>query len=100
MDRGDGALGEGDGKADDVRGRSVDAVSTHRLNRESRSANQETSQIDEMTRFAYDASAARAGIRSVGVLCGGVGAAELLDSGARAVYDDPVALLAALDDVL
>ncbi|MCI0156963.1 HAD family hydrolase [Leifsonia shinshuensis] len=46
------------------------------------------------------AAAARAGIRSIGVLCGGVGAPELLGSGARAVHDDPAALLAALDDVL
>jgi HAD superfamily hydrolase (TIGR01509 family) len=46
------------------------------------------------------AAAARAHVRSVGVLCGGVGAAELLDSGAQAVYDGPAALLAHLDDVL
>lgn len=46
------------------------------------------------------AAAIRAGIRSVGVLCGGVGAAELLGSGAEAVHDGPAALLDALDDVL
>lgn len=45
------------------------------------------------------AAAARAHLRSVGVLCGGVGAGELLGAGARAVYDDPAALLAALDEV-
>ncbi|KQR51213.1 HAD family hydrolase [Leifsonia sp. Leaf336] len=46
------------------------------------------------------AAAARARIRSVGVLCGGVGAAELLGAGAQAVHDGPAALLAALDGVL
>ena len=46
------------------------------------------------------AAAARARVRSMGVLCGGVGAAELLDSGARAVHDDPAAVLAALDTML
>ena len=45
-------------------------------------------------------AAARARIRSIGVLCGGVGAGELLGSGAQAVFDGPAALLAALDDVL
>lgn len=49
----------------------------------------------------WDMTAARrAGIRSVGVLCGGVGAAELADAGAAAVYDGPADLLAALDDLL
>lgn len=43
---------------------------------------------------------ARAQIRSVGVLCGGVGAAELADAGARTVFDGPAALLAELDSVL
>jgi len=46
------------------------------------------------------AAAARARIRSVGVLCGGVGAGELLGAGAQTVYDGPAALLAALDHVL
>ncbi|CAM5429974.1 HAD family hydrolase [Leifsonia shinshuensis] len=45
-------------------------------------------------------AAARARIRPVGVLCGGVGAAELTDAGARAVFDGPAALLEALDSVL
>lgn len=46
------------------------------------------------------AAAARARIPSLGVLCGGVGAGELLDAGARSVYDGPAGLLAALDDLL
>lgn len=46
------------------------------------------------------AAAARAHVRSLGVLCGGVGAAELLGSGAQAVYDGPAGLLTHLDDVL
>jgi len=46
----------------------------------------------------YDVMAAsRAGVRTVGVLSGGVSAAELLDAGAVAVYDDTAALLAGLD---
>ncbi|WP_426625784.1 HAD family hydrolase [Leifsonia sp. McL0607] len=45
-------------------------------------------------------AAARAQIRSVGVLCGGVGAAELVDAGAQSVYEGPAALLAELDDLL
>jgi len=47
----------------------------------------------------YDVIAAsRAGVRTVGVLSGGVSAAELLGAGAVAVYDDVAALLAALDE--
>ncbi|MFF2772853.1 HAD family hydrolase, partial [Streptomyces bacillaris] len=45
-------------------------------------------------------AAARAHIRSVGVLCGGVGAAELTGAGASAVFDGPAALLEALDELL
>lgn len=45
-------------------------------------------------------AAARAHIRSVGVLCGGVGAAELTDAGAQEVFDGPAALLDALDRLL
>ncbi|MFF1572742.1 HAD family hydrolase [Leifsonia sp. NPDC058292] len=45
-------------------------------------------------------AAARAHIRSIGLLSGGTGADELADAGAFAVYEDPAALLAALDDVL
>jgi len=46
----------------------------------------------------YDVMAAsRAGVRTIGVLSGGVSAAELLDAGAVAVYDDAAALLAGLD---
>ena len=43
-------------------------------------------------------AAARAGVRTIGVLSGGVSAAELLAAGAVAVYDDVRALLDALDD--
>jgi len=47
----------------------------------------------------YDVLAAsRAGVRTVGVLSGGVSAAELLGAGAVAVYDDTAALLAALEE--
>jgi HAD superfamily hydrolase (TIGR01509 family) len=42
-------------------------------------------------------SAAAAGIVSVGVRSGGIGAAELLEAGATAVYDDAAALLEDLD---
>lgn len=42
-------------------------------------------------------SCARAGVRCVGVLSGGYGAAELREAGAIAVYDDVAALLAGLD---
>lgn len=47
----------------------------------------------------YDVMAAsRAGVATIGVLSGGVSAAELLGAGAIAVYDDTAALLAALDE--
>jgi HAD superfamily hydrolase (TIGR01509 family) len=39
-------------------------------------------------------AAARAGVRTIGVLCGGSSSAELRSAGAIAVYDDPAALLA------
>lgn len=42
-------------------------------------------------------AAARVGVRSVGVLSGGTGRAELLDAGAVEVYDDIAALLRGLD---
>jgi HAD superfamily hydrolase (TIGR01509 family) len=42
-------------------------------------------------------AAARAGVTFVGLLCGGVSAAELRAAGAVATYDDPAALLAAYD---
>jgi HAD superfamily hydrolase (TIGR01509 family) len=42
-------------------------------------------------------AAARAGVRSIGVLSGGYSAAELRDAGAIAVYDDVADLLAHLD---
>lgn len=46
----------------------------------------------------YDVIAAsRAGVRTIGLLSGGVSAAELLGAGAVAVYDDTAALLAELD---
>ncbi len=43
-------------------------------------------------------AAGRLDIACIGVTCGGTGAAELREAGAVAVYDDPAALLAALDD--
>ncbi|GAB7029626.1 HAD family hydrolase [Streptomyces sp. NPDC021749] len=43
---------------------------------------------------------ARAGVPCVGVLTGGYCRAELLDAGAREVYDGPAALLARLDSSL
>ncbi len=43
-------------------------------------------------------AAARAGLPSIVLLCGGIGRAELLDAGADAVFDDPAALLDGLDD--
>lgn len=47
----------------------------------------------------YDVMAAdRAGVRTIGVLSGGVSAAELRDAGAIAVYDDVRALLDGLDN--
>lgn len=45
-------------------------------------------------------AAARAHLRSVGVLSGGVGARELTDAGAFAVFDDPAELLGNLDAIL
>jgi HAD superfamily hydrolase (TIGR01549 family) len=45
-------------------------------------------------------SARKAGHVSVGLLCGGISEAELLDAGARSVYDDPAALTCALDELL
>lgn len=42
----------------------------------------------------------RAGMPCVGVTCGGTSAAELREAGAVAVYDDPAALLAALDEAI
>jgi HAD superfamily hydrolase (TIGR01549 family) len=47
----------------------------------------------------YDAQAAvAAGVRPVGVRCGGISEAELRDAGARAVYGNPAELLEALTD--
>ncbi len=47
----------------------------------------------------YDAQAAvRAGLRVVGVLCGGVTEAELREAGCAAVYRDPADLLAHYED--
>ncbi|PPF76828.1 HAD family hydrolase [Subtercola sp. Z020] len=43
-------------------------------------------------------AASRAGVRCIGVLSGGIGALELREAGAVAVYDDVAALLADLDD--
>ncbi|KOV96923.1 HAD family hydrolase [Streptomyces sp. NRRL B-1140] len=40
----------------------------------------------------------RAGVRCVGVLCGGIPRADLAESGAEAVYADPAHLLSALGD--
>ncbi|MFD7282358.1 HAD family hydrolase [Streptomyces sp. NPDC059862] len=40
----------------------------------------------------------RAGVRCVGVLCGGIPRADLEESGADAIYDDPAHLLASLPD--
>lgn len=57
----------------------------------------------EDTVFVGDAvwdvhAATKAGVRTVSVLSGGIGAAELLDAGAVAVYDDAAALLTRLDE--
>ncbi|MGW2515424.1 HAD family hydrolase [Streptomyces sp. NPDC001617] len=41
---------------------------------------------------------ARAGVRCLGVLCGGIPRADLEAAGAEAVYDDPAHLLASLAD--
>ena len=38
-------------------------------------------------------AASRAGVSTIGLLCGGTSSAELLSAGAIAVYDDPAALL-------
>jgi HAD superfamily hydrolase (TIGR01509 family) len=43
-------------------------------------------------------AAARLEIPCIGLTCGGTSAAELAEAGAVATYDDPAALLAALDD--
>jgi phosphoglycolate phosphatase-like HAD superfamily hydrolase len=40
----------------------------------------------------------RAGVRCVGVLCGGIPRADLEEAGAQAVYADPADLLASLED--
>lgn len=40
----------------------------------------------------------RAGVRCVGLLCGGIPRADLEEAGAQAVYDDPAHLLARLAD--
>jgi HAD superfamily hydrolase (TIGR01509 family) len=47
----------------------------------------------------WDAEAAgRAGVRSLGVLSGGIGAGALLDAGAAEVFDDVAAMLTAVTD--
>jgi HAD superfamily hydrolase (TIGR01509 family) len=43
-------------------------------------------------------AAARLDLPCIGLACGGTSAAELAEAGAVATYDDPAALLAALDD--
>ncbi|MEU1071099.1 MULTISPECIES: HAD family hydrolase [unclassified Streptomyces] len=43
-------------------------------------------------------AAAKAGVRPLAVLAGGIPRRDLEESGAQAVYDDPADLLAALDD--
>ncbi|MEU6348539.1 HAD family hydrolase [Streptomyces sp. NPDC047072] len=40
----------------------------------------------------------RAGVRCVGVLCGGIPRADLVEAGAGTIYDDPAQLLASLAD--
>ena len=45
-------------------------------------------------------AAGRAGVRAVGLRSGGVSEGELREAGAVEVFDDPAALLAALDRVL
>jgi HAD superfamily hydrolase (TIGR01509 family) len=40
----------------------------------------------------------RAGVHCVGVLCGGIPRADLVEAGARSIYDDPAHLLASLAD--
>ncbi len=49
----------------------------------------------------WDVEAARkAGLPSVALTCGGIGAAELRDAGADEVYADPAELLERFDDSL
>jgi HAD superfamily hydrolase (TIGR01509 family) len=49
----------------------------------------------------WDVQAARgAGLPCIALTCGGISRAELLEAGADEVFDDPAALLAALDDSL
>ena len=43
-------------------------------------------------------AAAGAGVRGIGLLCGGIGERELRDAGAAAVYGNPSELLASFDD--
>jgi phosphoglycolate phosphatase-like HAD superfamily hydrolase len=46
----------------------------------------------------YDAiAAAKAGIRTIGVMCGGWSAAELKQAGCTSVYADPADLLAHIE---
>ncbi|WP_158867119.1 HAD family hydrolase [Leifsonia sp. AG29] len=45
-------------------------------------------------------AAARARVRAVGLLSGGVGPSELLEAGAVAVYDDPAELRRRIDEVV
>lgn len=45
-------------------------------------------------------AAAQVGIPTIGLLCGGFGEGELRSAGAVAVYSDPAALLASLDEAL
>jgi phosphoglycolate phosphatase-like HAD superfamily hydrolase len=45
-------------------------------------------------------AAARVGVPTIGLRCGGFGEAELRAAGAVAVYDDPADLLAHLDEAL
>jgi phosphoglycolate phosphatase-like HAD superfamily hydrolase len=40
----------------------------------------------------------RAGVRCVGVLCGGIPRSDLVEAGAEEIYDDPAHLLASLAD--
>ncbi|PZE27267.1 MULTISPECIES: HAD family hydrolase [unclassified Curtobacterium] len=43
-------------------------------------------------------AAGRAGVAAIGVLSGGISEAELREAGAVAVFDDPAAILAGIDD--
>jgi len=54
--------------------------------------------IGDATWDVYAAN--EAGIPSIGLLSGGFGEQELREAGAAAVYDDPAALLASLDEAL